>query len=164
MRVSRFIIVFLAALFIVHIGYFFPRLPDSVASHFDGVGRPDSWMNKGGFLALEVVILGSLVFQFLGIPWLIEKMPTRWINLPNRDHWLAPKRREASLLTIRIFFEWFAAVTLMFFLFVNQLVFTANIQAGYLNNEWLIAILIAYFAFVAIWLIMLITRFLRKTQ
>lgn len=163
MRPSRLIAFILVALFVSHLVYFYPQLPETIASHFDGAGRADGWMTKRSFLVLEAVILGFILLEFVGVPWLIERMPNRWINLPNRDHWLSPSRRDGSLRAIRKMFEWFASAALVFLIFVNQLVFIANIHSENLNSAVFIGILIGYFAFVAVWLIMLVVRFRRRS-
>jgi hypothetical protein len=73
------------------------RLPGVVATHFDGGGRPNGWMTRGGYLAF------SLAFD-VGLPLLVTAaiglVPRRWprfVNIPNRQHWLAPERRAATL-------------------------------------------------------------------
>ncbi|MGD9589435.1 MAG: DUF1648 domain-containing protein [Pyrinomonadaceae bacterium] len=161
MRPSRIIILVLAAAFFAHIAYYVPQLPATIASHFDGAGRADGWMSRNAFLILEAAILVLLFFEFLGIPWLIELLPERWINLPNRDHWLSAERRASSFLTIRKFFEYFAAVSLALLMIANHLVFNANLRGENLRSDLLIVVLTVYFVFVAVWLIMLIARFSR---
>jgi len=161
MRTSRILITVFAAAFIFHIAFYFPQLPDSIESHFDGAGRPDGWMSKRSFLVLEIILLGSLLFEFLAIPWMIERLPDRWINLPNRDQWLSGERRAATFLTIRKFFEWFAVASFAVFTLSNHLVFAANLRREPLRSDLLITSLVVYFIFVAVWLIMFIAGFYR---
>jgi serine/threonine-protein kinase len=69
-----------------------PALPERVASHFDGAGRPDGWTSRGSFVGL---MLGMTVFHaavFLGLEQLVRRSPKRWINLPHKEEWLAPGR------------------------------------------------------------------------
>jgi uncharacterized membrane protein len=72
--------------------WYWPALPERVASHFDAAGRPDGWSSRGSFVGL---MLGMTVFHaalFLGIEQLVRRAPSRWINLPHKDEWLAPAR------------------------------------------------------------------------
>lgn len=72
--------------------WYWPALPERVASHFDGAGRPNGWSSRGGFVGL---MLGMTVFHaalFLGIEQVVRRAPARWINLPHKEEWLAPGR------------------------------------------------------------------------
>jgi uncharacterized membrane protein len=63
-------------------------LPDQVAIHFGGGGRPDSWASKEFnatiFLVLEVPFF--LLFYFA--PVLTLGVSKKYLNLPNKDYWL----------------------------------------------------------------------------
>jgi uncharacterized membrane protein len=50
--------------------YYYPKLPDIVASHFGTSGRPDSWMDKGPFVGLSVGIVVFISLLFLAFEWL----------------------------------------------------------------------------------------------
>ena len=72
--------------------WYWPALPERVASHFDGAGRPNGWSSKESFVGL---MLGMTVFHaalFLGIEQLVRRAPAKWINLPHKEEWLAPAR------------------------------------------------------------------------
>lgn len=70
-------------------------LPDRVPMHFDGAGSADSWGSRTEALALWTV-LGVVM---LGGGALLARHATggdgTWLNLPHKDYWLAPERREA---------------------------------------------------------------------
>jgi uncharacterized membrane protein len=158
MRLSRIVLFFLIGTFVAQAVYYYPVLPDPMASHFDGAGRPDAWMSKRSFFIFEALILGLIVLEFTLLPWLIGKMPLSLINMPNKQYWFADERREETLAVIGRFFEWFAAALLALFTAVNQLVFRANLDGENLSSKmWLI--LLAFFVFVAVWLVKFFRQF-----
>ncbi len=159
MRLSRIVLLFLIGIFVAQISYYYPNLPETMASHFNGLGEPDGWMSKQSFILLEGVILAVIVFEFALLPLLIEKMPDSLLNLPNKDFWLAKERRAETFLTIRRSFEWFSILLLGLFIEVNQLVFTANINRENLPPGKMWLIIGAFLFFVAFWLINFTRRF-----
>lgn len=101
MRLSRVILLFLIGVFVAQIFYYYPYLPEIVASHFNGFSEPDNFVSKQSFVLLKGVILMLVVFEFALLPLLIEKMPDSLLNLPNKNFWLAKERRAETFLTIR---------------------------------------------------------------
>ena len=49
MKAQRGVSLALLVLAALQIAYFYPQLPDTVASRFDGAGRPNGWAPKGAF-------------------------------------------------------------------------------------------------------------------
>lgn len=113
----------LAALGVVQYGYYAQRLPEILGSHFGRNGAVNGWQSKAVFFSTElaVVILAAVVG--FGIPRIIGAMPVSLINLPNKEFWLGPERREESLFYIRSWSAWFGCALLAFLLFVMELAF-----------------------------------------
>ena len=107
--------------------FFWPQLPDKVASHFDAAGQPDSWMSKTGFIATMLLVQVGIAAIMLGTGWLIKVLPASMINIPNREYWLADDRRERTFCDIESMLAWFAAGTTVFMLVIFYLTFEANI-------------------------------------
>lgn len=103
MRLSRVILVFLIAVFISQCVFYYPNLPEMMATHFNGAGEADGWMAKPNFFLFEVGILLLIVLQFTFMPWLIGKMPKAFINMPNKEYWFAEERRAETLGIIGLF-------------------------------------------------------------
>ena len=81
----------------IHLVWWYPQLPDIVPAHFNGSGQVDSEMTKSGFCLL---IAGIQLMTLVGLPLLgsiLKQLPDSLVNMPNREYWLAPERREASL-------------------------------------------------------------------
>lgn len=158
MRLSRIILIFLIAVLVSQCVYYYPNLPEIMASHFNGAGAANDWMSKQNFFLLEAGILLLIVLEFTLMPLLIRKVPKALINMPNKDYWFADERRAATIETMKHFFDWFSIGLLALFIGINQLVFRANLNNENLSSmSWLI--LGAFLIFIAVWLIKFYKRF-----
>ena len=138
-------------------------MPPVLATHFGGRGAPNGWQTQSQFFVLEIVLLGVCLLLAFGIPRLIGVLPISLVNVPNKEYWLAPERREEALAFFRAQFAWFGCGFLAFLMVVNQLVFDANqTQPRRLNGGAFVVALVAFLAFVGIWTVRLIVRFARK--
>lgn len=79
---------------------YYPRLPDTLASHFGASGQPDGWMSKKAFAAFSLVFPIAMATLLIGVQagvTFISRMPTSLINMPNKRYWLAPERQAETL-------------------------------------------------------------------
>lgn len=145
--------------------YYYTQFPEKVASHFGSSGIPDGWMPR-----LENLFVSSAIFVFMTImmfslPRLVSILPVRFVNLPNRDYWLANERKEQTIkdLTVRMFI--FGSAINIFFIFVTHMVFEANnVQPVKLNENNMLLALGIFMLFLAGWLISFIRRFRKTAQ
>lgn len=149
---------FLVISFIGQLIYYYPNLPEKIASHFNSFGEPDNWMSKSSFVIVEGIILFLIVAEFTLLPLLIEKMPDSLINLPNKDYWLANERRATTFSFIQTYFEWFSVGLLGIFIAINEFVFRANLSQQNLSN-WTWIVLLTFLFFVGIWTFKLLRQF-----
>jgi hypothetical protein len=71
-------------------------LPERVATHFAFDGRANGWMSRDAYAWMMGILALVLPFGvWLPAGWLPRRWPTL-VNLPFRDYWLAPARREAT--------------------------------------------------------------------
>ena len=159
MSLAQVILYLLIGVFLAQIVYYYPNLPETVASHFNGLGEPDGWMSRQNFVIFESVLLLIIIFEFTLLPIVLKKMPNSWTNLPNKGYWLGAERREATFGTIRSYFEWCSIALLSLFIAVNQLVFRANINRENLSSAEMWLIIGAFSTFTVIWLIKFIRQF-----
>lgn len=159
MSVSRIIILVLIGVFILQGIFYYPSLPDVMASHFDGAGNPDRWMTKPVFFVFEAVVLGLMLFVFLALPKLTAKAPKKWVNLPNKDYWLADERCDETYKILAEYNNWFCVGLILLFIAVNHFVFQANIEKTPLPTAAMWIVLITFFLFIIIWTILLLYRF-----
>jgi hypothetical protein len=100
-----------------------------------------------------------VVVLLLVLPALLRRVPTQLINLPNRDYWLAPERRAASLDRVGSWLSWFALATGALLCFVVELTIRANLEQGALQVGALLAGLGVYLATVMALLVHLYRAF-----
>ena len=121
----------LCLLYLILAGYLLwsaSRLPDRVASHFNGAGRPDGWMDRNTHLGLMGAI--GFVFPLLmsGLFYLTRKMPSWLVNIPNREYWLVPERREQAFDRLFDHSLWFACLLAGFSIGMHHLITQANLN------------------------------------
>jgi uncharacterized membrane protein len=153
MRLSRALICLLIGFFIAQIGYYYPNLPEQIASHFNASGEPDSWTSKNSFIIFEAIVLLFILSEFTLLPLLLEKSPDSLINLPNKEYWLAPQRRRETFRTMRHFLEWLAIGLLGLFIAINQTTFEANINQTNLSATTMWLIIAVFVAYALVWMI-----------
>jgi uncharacterized membrane protein len=121
-----FFAIFLAA--IAQCVFGFHLMPDRMASHFAASGLPNGWMTKSQFfLVYAVTLLPALAVEFW-VPRTIARKPKAKLNLPNKEYWLAPERRDATFVYFESFFAWYGCAFLLLVVFVMGLVMRANIS------------------------------------
>jgi uncharacterized membrane protein len=135
-------------------------VPGVMATHFGASGAANGWQTRGQFFVVELVMLGVCILIGFGIPWIIGAAPPSLVNLPNKDFWLAPVRREHTIAVFRMQMAWFACGLITFLIVVNQLVYNANQAVPHqLNGPQFTIALVAFLGFVAIWTVRLIMYF-----
>jgi uncharacterized membrane protein len=140
--------------------YYAPRLPEIVASHFGRAGSVNGWQTKTVFFSMELGIIVLATVISYGVPRMIEALPISMINLPNKEFWLGPERRDETLSYLRVWTQWFGCALLAFLLFVMGLVFRANLQTPpQLNMAAFLPALLAFVAFDTIVILRLVLRF-----
>lgn len=75
----------LVCLSVVQAAYYYPRLPETVASHFGPAGRPDGWMSKGGFCVLAVAVPFGFALLFAGVTLVMQAAGRRLSPTPHSD-------------------------------------------------------------------------------
>lgn len=143
----------LVALAILQIVYYYPQMPDVVASHFDGLGTPNDWSGRNGFFGIYLAMLMLLVLVFIYVPGWSEKRAKFGMKIPNREYWLDPERLEQTREFFRRQMLVMGVVHLGLAIFTVQLVIQANFdQAPRLDQSiaWALGI---YFLILIGWLI-----------
>ncbi len=147
-------VAYLAAL-----AYSSGQLPERVASHFNFQGQADSWTSRPVYLALMTLWGLGIPCLLLSVAWMIRKLPASVINLPHRDYWLAPQRREQTSVDIQQRMLWFSCLTMAFCLGIHLLVVEANQQQPSRLSQLVWALLGAYLLALAAWIVMLLRHY-----
>lgn len=101
-------------------------LPETVAIHFDGSGKPDNWMNRDSHAVFMTILLVFLPGLFLAIPTLVTRLPARWINVPHHSYWTAPEQRPALKALLSTWCLQMASLMGLFLLIIQVLTLVAN--------------------------------------
>lgn len=151
-----FVVLLLAAL---GQGFYFANtLPDVVASHFNASGNADSWMNRKEFVAFYFATIAGTALILLLCAASFRAIKPRYLNLPNKEYWLAPERRKETLGYLSQAFAWFASATLLLLIDIFHQTYVVNTnRAETLPHPKLSLVLYAGFAF--IWLVIVMRRF-----
>ena len=136
------------------------RLPALVASHFGSSGVANGFMPHDFYVRFMLAFVIGLPALLVALTWLAIASPKARINLPNRDYWLAPERRSASIEFLRSGILWFGSLLVTFLCYAHWLVVLANeAQPVRLANSWFIGGLLAFFAAVLVWVTMFLGHF-----
>ncbi|HTS53867.1 MAG TPA: hypothetical protein VMH26_11380 [Burkholderiales bacterium] len=91
------------------------------------LGTPNGWSSKPTYFALQGFIVLLATACFAALPAWLERAPANWVNLPNKDYWLAPERRVATLARIASTLTWFGCAALALMLTITSLVIRVNL-------------------------------------
>jgi uncharacterized membrane protein len=139
-------------------------LPDMVASHFGPSGAANGFMPRASYVRFMLVLIVTLPVSLGLLPGLLLGVPGVRINLPNRDYWLAPERRAATIATLRRHLAGFGVLLLLFLTYMDGLTVRANQTfPPALPGDWFIGGLIVFVVTAALWIGFLLWRFRRRT-
>jgi hypothetical protein len=110
----------------VHLALIRPLLPFRVASHFGLSGQADGWRSRDGFLVLYAFVIVLMAGLLAAIALVLPRVSNAFINVPHKEHWLAPERRDESLAWLARWMLWIDAATVLYIVVVMQLVVLAN--------------------------------------
>jgi uncharacterized membrane protein len=135
-------------------------LPERVASHFARGGLPNGWMTRGSYLTVVAFSATLLPLATVLLLSVVTRVLPRALNMPNRDYWLAPERREATRAALAGFGWAFACILTLFFAGIHWTILDAHTNAPPRLAEAPVHALVIGFAIaVAVWVVALILRF-----
>jgi len=130
---------------ILVLAYHRQRLPEVVASHFSASGAANGWMPRDTHILLAQGLFLFLTATFCFMGWIMARIPAKWINLPNKDYWLAGEREAATRRHLAAWGHGFGAVVNLFLIFAFHLTYLANLSDPVaLDSTAMIAGLVAF--------------------
>ena len=109
-------------------------------------------------MVIHLGMLALLASLFFGVGLALRKLPAEYMNLPNKDYWLAPERRQRTMTDLGSRMLWLGSLTLVFLLDLAGQTFRVHLgQADRLNHAW--ASLGVYLAATAAWAVALHSKF-----
>jgi hypothetical protein len=135
-------------------------LPAVVASHFGATGFANGFMPRGFYIRFMLAFAIGLPVLIVVASRLRFDKPGARINLPNRDYWLAPERREQTVSFLREHVLRLGATLVAFLCYVHWLVVRANeAQPAHISIPWLWSGVAAFVVATLVWLKVLMGRF-----
>ena len=136
----------------------YQMLPNTVASHFGPSGHPDSYAPKTAFLGLYAGVVLFLSLMMVMTARSIGAQPDTRINLPNKDYWLAPGRRQATIDAIGTYMAWFGAATNLLLFDVFGQAIRVNLRLSERLDHPKVSLGV-YLAFALVWTVAFTRRF-----
>ncbi|NOZ62269.1 MAG: DUF1648 domain-containing protein [Calditrichaeota bacterium] len=137
---KRLILILIAflVLAVLQAIYFYPKLPDKIATHYGADGVPDGYSDKTKALIFDIALLVFMSGVFFGLSWMMKKVPDNLINIPNKDFWLKSENKPLTVKIISSFGLKVGIVTELFLLMLFQRIYSINISGSRLNstNFW----------------------------
>ena len=162
-QLARSLFILLLLIGAILIGVTTGQLPAQIASHFGAGGAPNGWMSRNGYL---LFMLGFAVILPLGVVLAIGALPRRKpdsINIPNRDYWLDPARREATLRYFGTHACWLGSLLVVFISAIDLLLIEANAtQPPRLPTQPFITLLVLFLVALTIWIATMVLHFRNK--
>lgn len=136
------------------------QLPALVASHFDAAGRVNGHMPRGLYVAIMLLVSIVVPLLLAVIPGRALTTPGIRINVPNRDYWLAPERREETVRFLSGQMAFFAWLVVLFMCYVQWLVVRANtLTPAMLDSRALFAGLAVFLVCTLVWVVRVVGHF-----
>jgi uncharacterized membrane protein len=159
-RLPGSIFVFLVVYSLLQARLQHSKLPEVIATHFRAGGLANGWQTQSHAFTTGLTVIALAALIGFGVPQLVGVIPVSLTNLPNKEYWLAPERRENTLAYLKTSFAWFGCALLTFLLFVNELVFRANlVKPQHLNTTAFVTAIFTFLGFVLVWTARLIVHF-----
>jgi hypothetical protein len=164
MRLPSSIFFFLVVIGAVQASSYAARMPQPLASRFRSGGMPNGWETKLGFFGIELAVVVLATVIAFGLPRILGAVPVALINVQNKEYWFGPAQLANTLAYFRAQFAWFGCALLAFLLFVNELVFGANLTSPHrLNTTAFVAAMAVFLTFLVIWTVRLILHFSKSS-
>ena len=159
-RLPRMLYAFLILVCALMMAHYYPQMPQRMASHFAADGRANGWQSRDAFFVLMFLVCStSAVVCFLAPRQIAAKANVR-INLPNRDYWLAPERREETMRFISATMAWFACGILIVLISGTFLALEANLAPDHqFNSRAMLAVLVGFLGGLLSLLVRLVRHF-----
>jgi uncharacterized membrane protein len=137
-------------------------LPENIATHFNGAGVPNGFMTQKGYVIFMLVfVVGIPAIIVSGISGALRSAQSS-INIPNKEYWLAPERKQDTLQFLRSHISWLGSFIALFFAYIHWLLLKANsVQPVQLPNDLLFLGMGVFLATIVIWGAVLPVRFMR---
>jgi uncharacterized membrane protein len=112
----------------IHLAFYYPQLPDPMASHFDFSGQADNFMSKELFAVIYICMQLGFAVLFVSLGRFLYVVPHALINVPNKAYWLSDQRRSQTINTMETMLAWLGSSTLALMLIIFHLTCLVNLK------------------------------------
>jgi uncharacterized membrane protein len=162
-RISFIFLLLALAIAVIFIAISSQLLPATVASHFGPAGAADGYMPRESYVRLMGLVTFVVPLLVALCNYLLRLIPASLINLPNRDYWLAPERKEETYAFFQNHGMVFSILIAAFLCFVHWSVIRANMVIPPHLSQSFIPGSLGFFSFlVVLWIGALIAHFYRR--
>ena len=138
-------------------------MPPLVASHFGGGGVPDGFMPRNVYVLFMLGFVIAMPVLMVYLTWFRMGRPGMSINLPHREHWMAPVRRDETIAYLRERVMQFGILLLGFLSYGHWLVVRANeSHPVMLDQAWFIGGIAVFLVATIIWVQRLLGHFRKR--
>jgi len=141
--------------------YYYPLLPEKVASHFNAAGAATGWAPKASFFIMHWIIIAVALAVSFGMRALFRVLPPSLINLPNKEYWLSEDKRAETMAFLRVHSKWLGVILLVLFVTLFQLAISASLNPGVSQASAFTVLLTVFFILIAVWVAVLLLKFSR---
>jgi uncharacterized membrane protein len=139
-------------------------LPQRMATHFDASGQPNGWMSRSSAVIFQGIIGLVLPLIITSVFCTIRFVPTRLINVPQRDFWFAPERREETCAYLSRQGLWLASLLLGLQCMVwYQLIESNSKNIPHLSSSGFLSTLGVFGVAMIVWVMKLFRHFGKTT-
>jgi uncharacterized membrane protein len=155
-----FILVILYVCFFSYLAFSASSLPTCVATHFNGGGQANGWMDKSFYTLFMSVFSFVLPLFLIGISYTLRYFPDKYFNIPHRDYWLEPKRRAETFSYFVTQSLWFACIALCFIIGIHfSIIYANSLTSAHLPTPLILGLIGCFVAGLVVWIVSMIFHF-----
>lgn len=160
---SWLVFLLLVALAAVFVTVSSLSLPSTVGSHFTVGGSADGFMSRDAYRGLMVGVVVGVPLLMALVSDIVRVLPSRFVNLPNRDYWLGPERKTETIAYLSHQGRVFGLLIAGLLCYIHWLVVLANRQhPPHFPESPFAGGFVTFIVAVAVWLVMFIVHFRRR--
>jgi hypothetical protein len=122
-------------------------LPPEIASSFDLEGRPRDATSRESFAVLMLATMLAVALVFGALAAWLPRVPSRWVNLPDKEYWLAPERFAETMARVTLFLDWMGVAMGAFLCVLFVAILEHAVSGGGRLAPWWLAALGLHVAF-----------------
>jgi uncharacterized membrane protein len=137
-------------------------LPARMAVHFGASGVANGWQSRDGYEITMIALIVALPLLLVATLGWLPRIGACMANIPNKDYWLAPARREGTFERLTRFAALLGVILVVFLTAVHLVVVEANTSPRpTLPTTPFIAVMLAFAVAMIAWVVALTYGFRR---